>query len=130
MEWVCAVGLPTESHTLRTELQSVSLRMGRVWLITSCICALPFRAFATFVTYECVDIVGPRSLFFSLSLCLGEMASYACKSWLGSAAREDVFIVSIGANGQAWSRDTEVAHLTINVAVSLTCLFTGCVLAA
>ena len=55
----------------------------------------------------------PSSFWFNVE----EMAYYACKSWPGSAAREDVCVISVGGNGQAWSSDSQVAHTTINVAV-------------
>ena len=47
------------------------------------------------------------------------MASYACKSWYGDASRDDIFVISVGGNGQAWTADGKVAHLAINVAVSI-----------
>ena len=54
---------------------------------------------------------------FSFCFHIEDMAYYACKSWPGSAAREDVCVISVGGNGQAWSSDSQVAHTTINVAV-------------
>ena len=70
------------------------------------------------VACECVYIIG-SSLVSPLFLLIDAMASYACKSWYGEASRDDIFVISIGGNGQAWTHDGKVAHLTINVAVSI-----------
>ena len=85
-------------------------------------CVFVLRAALTALTLSLFTEFG-LSRVTPLFVLVDVMESYACKSWFGNTGRDDVYVISVGGNGQAWSYDAEVAHLTINVAVCFTWFF-------